>query len=176
MNNMKLFLFALATFNVGLYGARAILAGYNTNQIYDGGLQHSVDDETIISPLFLETTLLACMIGGAAIVFGFFHLNEWTETTRAIALAMGLLACFMEFLALGYGSKQWQLDTIVEDADLDARLQFLGAASTAATLTQLLWVSALFHFPLDNEAEDVSPKQVHEGEMTDEHIEDVENV
>ena len=116
------------------------------------------------------------LIGGAAIVFGFFHLNEWTETTRAIALAMGLLACFMEFLALGYGSKQWQLDTIVEDADLDARLQFLGAASTAATLTQLLWVSALFHFPLDNEAEDVSPKQVHEGEMTDEHVEDVENV
>jgi hypothetical protein len=178
MNNSKLFLFTLATFNVFLYGTRAILAGFNTNQLYDDDINDDADDDTLISPLFLQTTLLACMIGGASIVFGFFHLKEWTETTRAIALAMGLLVCFMEFLALGYGAKQWQLDTAVDDADLDRRLQFLGASSAAATLTQLLWVSALFAFPLEKEAEDTAPKEVghqsDEGEVTDEHIEDVE--
>uniref|UniRef100_A0A7S3P9C3 Uncharacterized protein n=1 Tax=Amphora coffeiformis TaxID=265554 RepID=A0A7S3P9C3_9STRA len=158
--DFKLPLLGLCAFNFCLYGTRALLGGHIINGIIEG------DNEPIrqsaVTFLFLQTTLLTCMFGIAATLFGFVHVKEWTDTSRMVAMGLGLIACMMEFLTTGYGGKQWELTgDLLED-----RLHFMGVSAPVEAFTMLLFVGVLF-MPLAKPAE-----RDEEGGMTDEHHDD----
>lgn len=156
----KLPILALCVFNFCLFGTRAILGGHILNGIIEG--DNTPYKQSEVTALFLHTTLLSCMIGAAVSIFGLVHLKEWTETTRMVAMGLGIYGFLMEALVTGYGGKQWELtDDLLED-----RLHFMGTASPVQAFTMLLFVGVLF-MPL------TKPETVEEeGGMTDEHHDD----
>ena len=156
----KLPILALCAFNFALYGTRALLGGHILNGIIEG------DNEPVrqsnVTELLLEMTLITCMIGAATSLFGFLHLKEWNESSRMVALGLGLVSFLMECLVTGYAGKQWELTgDLLED-----RLHFMGIAAPVAALTMLLFVVAVF-LPLPKTTE-----HDEEGGETDIHHDD----
>ena len=165
--DFKLPILALTAFNFCLYGTRAILGGYIINSI----IENTIDsDQSVVTYLFLQVTLIACMIGGAASVFGFFHFWEYTDTTRMVALGMGLMGVFMDLLATGYAGKQWERGPWDDKEDLEGRLQFMGAATVAEAFTMMLFVTALV-LPIKKEEDHGGMTVEHQDEHEEEHIE-----
>ena len=156
----KLPLTGLCIFNFCLYGTRALLGGHIINGIIEG--DNDPRSQSTVTYLFLQTTLLACMFGVAATLFGFVHVKEWTDTSRLVAMGLGLIAFFMECLATGYGGKQWELT----GEELEDRLHFMGVSAPVEAFTMMLFVGVLF-MPLSKPAE-----RDEEGGMTDEHHDD----
>lgn len=175
MEQTKLFIFALACFNLVLYAARAIVAGQTLNdEIYIESGDYPNDFGAWSDVFLIVYTLPACTTGGAASVFTLIHVFEWTKASRLVALGLAILGLFADFLDMSHAAKQWQQgswDEEMYDAEsLDARLHFVGVAAVVGAFTQMLMVAALFFFKLTTTTND----QVEEGELTDEHHEDEE--
>ena len=66
-------------------------------------------DENAATAILTTTTLIVGMIGGASGLAGVMHWYEWSEGSRLVGTGVGLIACTLDLLVLGYGSKQWDL-------------------------------------------------------------------
>ena len=163
----KLPIFVLAAFNFCLYGCRAILGGVIFNQLID--FEHK--EQSRIEYDFILVGLISCTLGAAATCFAFVHLLEWNTASRMTAMGKGLLALFVDMLVLGLACKMWELGPVAGN-DFEGRLHFMGVAVATEVFTMMLYVAALYLFPMDK----VEQQHEDEGGLTDEHHDEEEKV
>jgi hypothetical protein len=92
-----------AVFNLCLYIARAVVAGLVLNDTVDG--RNGMSGESPITPNLIATTLIVSMIGCASAFAGFLHLKEWTPASRLVGVGVGVIACMLDLLVMGFAAK-----------------------------------------------------------------------
>jgi hypothetical protein len=156
----KTVIVGLAVLNLALYGSRSITAGVMVNDTFNGDTNPL--EESAITPTLVQTTLIVSMIGCASAFAGFLHYTEWTPASRLVGVGVGVIACMLDLLAMGFAGKQWELGAR-GDGDLAARVQFIGAAAVIQVATQITYVASIYKTPVDQETKDVK-------QMIDEEI------
>jgi hypothetical protein len=141
----------LAALNLAFYGARSITAGVMVNDTFNGDT--NVLEESAITPTLVQTTLIVSMIGCASAFAGFLHFAEWTSASRLVGVGVGVIACMLDLLAMGFAGKQWELGAR-GDGDLSGRAQFIGSAAVIQVVTQIAYVASIYKTPVEQDTED----------------------
>jgi hypothetical protein len=144
----KALIVLLAIFSLALYIGRAVVAGLVLNDTVDG--RFDVSGESPITPNLIIMTLITSMVGCASSLTGLLHLKEWTPESRLVGVGVGLIACMLDFLTMGFAAKQWERGAF-DGGDLEARVQFIGIAAVVQAVSQMLYVASIYMARVEKE-------------------------
>jgi len=139
---------ALGLFNLALYITRSSIAGDVYNATVDGQSM----DKNSGAPALITITLIGGMIGCASGLVALLHYNSWSPASQLIATGVGMIACNLDLLGLGYAAKMFQIG-----GDLDSRLELIGVFAIVQAVTQAIYVGVILKTPTDEENTPVSP-------------------
>jgi hypothetical protein len=147
----KTIILALASASLVMYVYRLMIAGDMLNDKFNGTNETESavrGDENRATAILVQTTMIVGMIGSASAFAGLFHWSEWTDATRLVGTGVGLIACTLDLLVMGYASKQWDLGCRTTngctDSHLNWRAQMIGFCAVISVVLQAAYVGIIF--------------------------------
>ncbi|CAM6051863.1 unnamed protein product [Sphagnum compactum] len=123
----------LLVINFIFYFISACIAGWGINKFMNGD---SIGNSATL--YFLQTTLVASMVGLASVFAGIHHVRVWGTDSLSAAHATALIAWLLTLLAMGFACKEIHVCT-----GLSGTLRALEAFIIILAATELLYLLSL---------------------------------